>query len=90
MKGSLGCGSYNDAQSNLFDPTGRDFGCVQQSNEDGMPPYLMAVSRTSVAAPHEISFAVGGTMTPIDRRYLFTDRSGCRFRGRVRYFGREE
>jgi hypothetical protein len=50
----------------------RDFGCVQHSREDGLPPYLMAVSRVSLAAPDELEFAVGGTMTPIDRRYLIS------------------
>lgn len=50
----------------------REFGCVQYSREDGLPPYLMAVSRVSLGAPDELEFAVGGTMTPIDRRYLIS------------------
>jgi hypothetical protein len=49
---------------------GRDFGCVQHSRDDGLPPYLMAVARVPLPAPDELEFAVGGTMTPIDRRYL--------------------
>jgi hypothetical protein len=60
------------SRGSLLLGVGRDFGCVQHSPEDGMPPYLMAVSKTSLPAPDELEFEVGGTMTPIARRYLIS------------------
>lgn len=64
------CQVTTEYGDNLVVGIGRDFGCVQHSREDGIPPYVMAVARASLPAPDELEFAVGGTMTPIDRRYL--------------------
>jgi hypothetical protein len=48
----------------------RDFGCVQYSSSDGMPPYLMAtVPIGPKSDQNEMVFVVGGTATPIDGRY---------------------
>ncbi len=49
---------------------GGDVGCVQHAPSDGTPPYLMAVGSTEVE-PNvgDVEFVVGGTATPIDRRY---------------------
>jgi hypothetical protein len=48
-----------------------NFGCAQYASSDGLPPYLMGVDGThDVPDIDEMEFAVGGTATPIDRRYL--------------------
>ena len=52
---------------NLTVGVDHDFGSVQHSANDGMPPYLMATGPS--ADEHEMEFAVGGTATPIDGRY---------------------
>jgi hypothetical protein len=47
-----------------------EFGCVQHSSNDGMPPYLMAiVTTTARPGQADIEFLVGNTTTPIDGRY---------------------
>jgi hypothetical protein len=47
-----------------------DIGCVQHGPSDGTPPYLMAVGSNPVEPnAGEVEFVVGGTATPIDRRY---------------------
>jgi hypothetical protein len=45
-------------------------GCVQYSPSDGNPPYYMAVGSPQLQANMgDVEFTVGGTATPIDRRY---------------------
>jgi hypothetical protein len=47
-----------------------DYGNVQHSQLDGDPPYLMAVNRSSEGQVDEyIEFLMGGTGTPISKRY---------------------
>lgn len=47
-----------------------DTGCVQHAPSDGTPPYLMAVGSTEMEQNGgDMEFVVGGTATPIDRRY---------------------
>ncbi len=46
-----------------------DFGCAQYSSNDGMPPFLMAVSKGDTPGRNEMEFLVGDTPTPIDRRF---------------------
>ena len=49
---------------------GGDIGFVQHAPSDGTPPYLMAISSTEVEPDAgDMEFLVGGTTTPIDRRY---------------------
>jgi hypothetical protein len=47
-----------------------DIGCVQHAPSDGGLPYLMATDpNESHASADDVSFSVGGTDTPIARRY---------------------
>jgi hypothetical protein len=47
-----------------------EYGNVQHSRLDGDPPYLMAVNRSSEGEVDEyIEFLLGGTGTPISKRY---------------------
>jgi hypothetical protein len=64
------CQLVGDNGFNLIVGIDRDFGCVQHGANDGMPPFMMAVSRNPAAHPPEMDFLVGGTATPIAGRYL--------------------
>jgi hypothetical protein len=44
-------------------------GCVQHSNIDGSPPYLMAVSENPEHQGEHVDFLIGGTSTPVPSRY---------------------
>jgi hypothetical protein len=47
-----------------------DYGCVQHCRIDGDPPYRMAVNRSTEGQVDEyIEFLLGGTGTPISKRY---------------------
>ncbi len=47
-----------------------DFGCIQHSSSDGIPPCLMAIeSKSNRPDGCEMEFLVAGTPTPIDSRY---------------------
>ena len=49
-----------------------NLGCVQHAPGNGTPPYLMAVGSTETKLNSgDVEFVVGGTATPIDRRYCF-------------------
>jgi hypothetical protein len=49
---------------------GRTLGCVQHSREDGEPPYLLATTPDAKRSGNgEIEFVMGGTATPIRKRY---------------------
>jgi hypothetical protein len=63
------CQFVGDNGFNLTVGIDREFGCVQHSANDGMPPYLMAVSTNAGSDDRELEFVVGGTATPIDGRY---------------------
>jgi hypothetical protein len=54
---------------NLTIGVAHDFGCVQHCSNDGLPPYLMAVSNVGGSGLDDIEFLCGGTPTPIDGRY---------------------
>jgi len=54
---------------NLIIGVADEFGCVQHSSNDGLPPYLMGISLTGMAARDDMEFLVGDTPTPIDGRY---------------------
>jgi Immunity protein Imm1 len=55
---------------------GGEIGCVQHAPSDGTPPYLMAVDSTKVEPnAGDMEFVVGGTATPIDRRYCLPFQS---------------
>jgi hypothetical protein len=58
---------------NLIVGIARDFGCVQHAANDGMPPFLMAVSASQPAnRPANrpaMEFLVGDTPTPVAGRY---------------------
>jgi hypothetical protein len=62
------CQLIADNGSMLTVGSASDGGCVQHSPSDGGSPYFMAVG-SSEANMGEVEFAVGGTATPIDRRY---------------------
>lgn len=51
---------------------GGDFGCVQYSRVDGMPPYLVAVSHHPPMKRGCIEFLCGGTPTPIGSSNILT------------------
>jgi hypothetical protein len=63
------CQFVSDNGFNLTVGIDREFGCAQHTSNDGMPPYLMAVSRAPDASQPDMEFVVGGTATPIDGRY---------------------
>lgn len=44
-------------------------GCVQFSSVDGAPPYLMAVTPSQRDSEGELEFLIGGTASPVPRRY---------------------
>jgi hypothetical protein len=44
-------------------------GCVQHSNIDGSPPYLMAVSENPEHQSEHVDFLIGGTLTPVPAHY---------------------
>jgi hypothetical protein len=61
------CQFVGDNGYNLTIGVGSDFGCVQHSANDGLPPYLMATG--PLADDRQMEFVVGGTATPVDGRY---------------------
>jgi hypothetical protein len=63
------CQFTGDNGFNLMIGVAREFGCVQHSSNDGMPPFLMAVSNGVASGRNEMEFLVGDTPTPIDGRY---------------------
>jgi hypothetical protein len=63
------CQFTGDNGFNLMVGVAHDFGCVQHSSNDGLPPFLMAVPTRAPAHRSEIEFLVGDTPTPIDGRY---------------------
>lgn len=63
------CQFTGDDGFNLVVGIGRDFGCVQHSSNDGMPPFLLAVSKTGSSNRNDMEFLVGDTTTPINGRY---------------------
>jgi hypothetical protein len=65
----IACQFTGDNGYNLIVGIGRDFGCAQHSSNDGMPPYMMAVSQAGAAQDDDIEFLMGNTPTPIDGRY---------------------
>ena len=48
----------------------RDRGFAQHSSCDGSPPYLVALATEPAANRDVIEFLTGGTLTPIDRRFI--------------------
>jgi hypothetical protein len=50
---------------------GSSDGCVQFSSTDGEPPYLMAL-RPNAEAEGEQEFLIGGTPSPVPRRYCLS------------------
>lgn len=69
VKPPVGCQLTADNGHNLMIGIEGDFGFAQHSSNDGLPPYMMAVSRSGASTEDEIEFVVGGTLTPIDGRY---------------------
>ncbi len=63
------CQFTGDNGFNLMIGVARDFGCAQHSSNDGVPPFLMAVSKGDLSGRSEMEFLVGDTPTPIDGRY---------------------
>ena len=63
------CQFTGDNGFNLMIGVAHDFGCAQHSSNDGMPPFLMAVSKGDSSGDSEMEFLVGDTPTPIDGRY---------------------
>ena len=63
------CQFIGDNGFNLTVGINRDFGCVQHSANEGMPPYLMAVATSGPPDQGDMEFVVGDTATPIDGRY---------------------
>ena len=64
------CQFVGDNGFNLTVGIDNDFGCIQYSRNDGLPPYLMAKDVTRDAADfRDLEFVVGGTLTPIDSQY---------------------
>ncbi len=63
----LMCQFIGDNGYNLTVGIDHDFGCVQHSANDGVPPYLMAIGPQ--VDDRQMQFVVGGTATPIDGRY---------------------
>jgi hypothetical protein len=63
------CQFTGDNGFNLIVGIGGDYGCAQYSSNDGMPPFLMAVDIQGSPADRDMEFLVGGTPTPIDRKY---------------------
>jgi len=51
---------------------GRDVGCVQYGRVDGMPPYLMAMSRRPPMKRGCVEFLCGNTPTPVAARYILS------------------
>jgi hypothetical protein len=66
------CQFSGDNGFNLMVGIDRNAACVQHSANDGMPPYLMALSDNENTDEREMEFLVGGTATPIDGRYRVT------------------
>lgn len=60
-------------KSSLIVGIGHDFGCVQHSSNDGLPPYFLAVGPFAGSPPME--FLLGDTATPIDGRYRLSIRT---------------
>lgn len=64
------CQFISDNGFNLTVGIDDAFGCMQYSANEGLPPYLMAVSRQQRESEFvEMEFVVGGTQTPIDGQY---------------------
>jgi hypothetical protein len=57
---------------NLMIGIGGYFSCAQYSRVDGLPPYLMAVSRHPPVRRGYIEFMCGGTPTPVGARNLLS------------------
>ena len=53
---------------------GSSDGCVQFSSTDGGPPYLMAL-RPNDEGEGEQEFLIGGTLSPVPRRYCLPMRT---------------
>jgi hypothetical protein len=63
------CQFVSDGGAELIVGIGDDFGCVQYSATEGMPPYLMAVVTDASTDDAEMEILAGGTPSPIDGRY---------------------
>ena len=63
------CQFTGDNGFNVMVGIDHDFGCVQHSSNDGIPPFMMAVSKTGPSDRSDMEFLVGDTPTPIDGRY---------------------
>jgi hypothetical protein len=48
---------------------GASEGCAQYSATDGSPPYMMARATTPCPVEGEAEFLIGGTASPVPRRY---------------------
>lgn len=53
---------------------GDQYGCAQYSSNNGMPPYMMAISdaEKSNDGDEYVEFLTGDTPTPISKRYCLT------------------
>ena len=58
-----------------------EFGQAQYSRADGKPPYLMAVAPDPGPKEEDIEFLLGGTPTPISKRYCMPFKFICEIAG---------
>jgi hypothetical protein len=64
------CQFVGDNGFNLTIGIDDDFGCIQHSRNDGLPPYLMAIDPAwRASGSGDMEFVVGGTLTPIEGKY---------------------
>jgi hypothetical protein len=69
------CELIGDAGYTLLIGVAKEIGCVQFSNTNGEPPYLMAVGSTSAEANFGETFLIRNTPTEVPMRYCLPRRT---------------